>query len=199
MIGKRFGRLVCVEQVASHVSSTTKKKNNKYKCVCDCGNTKEVIGTSLRAGRTQSCGCIRKDITKHGFGRRANRGGTYSSWAQMLSRCRNSKVPGYKHYGGRGITVCERWNSFMLFLEDMGERPSGCSIDRIDVNSGYSPENCRWATRQEQALNTRRSRILHVSGVSMTAKEWANITGVKYPTLITRLHRGWPPEKAITP
>ncbi|ELY4860720.1 hypothetical protein SM110_004493 [Cronobacter sakazakii] len=115
----------------------------------------------------------------------------------MKSRCNNPKTPEYKNYGGRGISVCERWNSFDLFLEDMGERPGGCSIDRIDVNGNYCKENCRWATDREQKLNTRRTRNLTAYGKTMSMKAWSEETGLPYSTIKARLLRGKTTEEAL--
>ncbi len=116
----------------------------------------------------------------------------------MLSRCRNPNSDGYREYGGRGITVCERWLSFENFLADMGERPPDTTIDRIDNDSGYEPDNCRWATRAQQANNTRRTRILDVGGERLTVPEWSARTGIPIQIIHGRLHIGWTPERAVS-
>jgi hypothetical protein len=151
--GGRFGRLlvICREGKAIPV---------KFKCICDCGKTVVVNSVSLRNGDTRSCGCIRsekmaKEKTKHGQYDTP----TYHSWSSMLNRCKCKKHKQYKDYGGRGISVCSRWRgSFEAFLSDMGERPGGKTLDRIDSDGNYEPTNCKWSTRQEQNRNKRTSR-----------------------------------------
>jgi len=137
-----------------------------YFCRCDCGTEREVGRYLLTSGRSKSCGCLQKEVAKEGVIQRCTTHGhtgskTYNSWAGMVQRCTNPNSTKYADYGGRGITVCERWkNSFGDFLADMGERPNGLSIERVDNDKGYSPENCVWADNFAQARNTRRtSRI----------------------------------------
>ena len=127
---------------------------------------------------------------------------TYRVWQNMKTRCSNKKVRSYKQYGNRGITVCSEWDSFKTFFDDMGERPEGLTLDRIDNSLGYSKINCKWSTPKEQALNTRnieRADKFSFNGETHTVREWAEIIGVKRKTLGMRLQRyGWSVEKALT-
>lgn len=160
--GMRFGRLV-----VSGRSGRSLNKAIRWLCHCDCGGSIETESGALRYGRTSSCGCLRREVgrarrlaeTKHGHTRDRKPSGTWRSWMSMTDRCRNPRATGYARYGGRGIAVCERWLSFENFLADMGQRPDGTSIDRIDVNGHYEPGNCRWATRKEQGRNTRAVKL----------------------------------------
>lgn len=159
LIKKRFGMLT-VESVEENRS---KKRSILWVCKCDCGNKIIVESTALKNGKTQSCGCLqRKNISdrnmKHGHSSKGKLSPTYISWASMLTRCNNENATNYRHYGGRKILVCDRWKVFENFLQDMGERPEKTSIDRINVNGNYEPNNCRWATQLTQNLNKRKSK-----------------------------------------
>jgi len=122
----------------------------------------------------------------------------YQAWVNMRMRCSNRNRPDFSQYGGRGITVCDRWkNSFANFLNDMGERPEGMSLDRIDNELGYSPENCRWATKDQQMQNTRATRLIEFGGLRMGMTAWARRLGINKESLRIRLQR-WPIEKALT-
>lgn len=128
----------------------------------------------------------------------AKRTATYRSWVNMLTRCRNPKATQYAGYGGRGIRVCERWLVYENFLADMGEQPTGHTIERIDNEGHYEPGNCRWATREEQANNRRSSRVLEHGGRRETIARWARLSGIDARTIFQRLRRGWPVHRALT-
>lgn len=160
LVGQKFSRLTVTER--STVNAGIKAH---WHCVCDCGKTSIVATSDLKSGHTKSCGCLNDEVRKtkpikHGF----NRTPTHVSWLAMLARCSNSNLKSYKNYGGRGITVCARWSSFENFLADIGERPHGRSIDRIDVNGNYEPGNCRWATASEQRRNQRPRAAAAIGG-----------------------------------
>lgn len=124
---------------------------------------------------------------------------TLNTWSNMIGRCTNQNRPDYAYYGGRGITVCERWReSFGAFLSDMGVKPPGTSLDRIDNAKGYGPDNCRWATRHEQMQNTRGTRLIEFNGQTMGLNAWARSLGINKQSLADRLKRGWPLERALT-
>jgi hypothetical protein len=192
--GQKFGRLTAISRV-----DEGKDARKKWKCHCECGNTKIVLTRSLRSGATQSCGCLHRDkITKHGQGSYGRtRTITYESWMAMRRRCRTT---GKKYYSDKGIKVCPRWDlSFSNFMEDMGERPSKeYTIDRIDSCGNYTPENCRWATRTEQARNTSGNRAIEFNGQSKCIAEWCEIFGISHATICSRLKAGMLPEKIFS-
>lgn len=193
--GQRFGRLavICRNGLIGNAVA--------WLCKCDCGNESKHPGIALRSGHVKSCGCLKIDTlksgtnTKHGMGRTP----TYATWSGMKTRCYNTQNDAYKSYGERGITVCDRWlESFSAFLNDMGERPKGKSLDRINNDGPYSPENCRWATRTQQSNNTRRNVRILFNGREMTVSEWAKSLGVSREMLANRLSRGWPISRTFT-
>lgn len=198
--GLRFGRLV----VASRLPS----KNGRavWSCECDCGGSVSVLGKDLRSGNTQSCGCLLRTArlvagranARHGKAK--DKGKTYRVWCGMRDRCNNPLHKSWRYYGGRGIKVCERWNSFGNFLADMGEAPIGLTIERIDTNGNYEPTNCRWATVVEQARNRRSVVRIFAFGESKLACEWAEDFRCAVPltALEKRISAGWHPERAIS-
>ena len=171
------------------------RRQSFWTCLCKCGSITTVRGNNLRHGAVKSCGCLR-----------SNQGGghetpEYDSWRNMKARCYSPRYHGYHLYGGRGITICERWRtSFVNFLADMGPKPfPEATIDRYpDQNGPYSPENCRWATRLEQGQNTRKVRLLTYNGETMCLRAWARRLGITHRTLTLRINRGLPPEKVFS-
>ena len=193
---KRFGKLF----VKSFVGIVGNNPHNKWLCLCDCGKEVMVSGANLRSGVTKSCNCLQKETVsivnkKHGASIVETK--EYRAWMGLRKRCNNPNSLDYSQYGGRGITVCERWDSFENFLSDMGVAPNGHSIDRIDVNKGYSPENCRWADAKTQARNKTNSRFLSVNGMIKTLAEWAEISNTSRSNIHKRIVRGWSTEQAI--
>lgn len=196
--GERFGRLVVVELVGR-----TTNRRLVWSAVCDCGNSIEVAGTYLLSGESRSCGCLQRDIARRAGDRTRthslSRTSTYSIWDSMRARCNNPQRTDYPRYGGRGIKVCERWNtSFDSFLADMGVRPPGMSLDRFPNQDGnYEPGNCRWATVRQQARNHSGNRLITANGVTRCLIEWSEVTGLRCKTITDRLARGWTADDAI--
>lgn len=185
---RKYGKLIVIKR--------SKKRPTHWVCLCDCGNSTEVHGGHLRHGHTTSCGCYKREV-----GRTHGMSGTpeYITWENIVQRTTNPNHPQFKYWGGRGITMCDRWlNSFENFYDDMGDKPNNLTIDRIDNNKGYYPENCRWATMKEQNLNTRRTTKITYNNITMSKSEWANYLGIKYITVCSRFSRGWSIEKALS-
>lgn len=201
LTGQIFGRLRVLG-----AEGVGQDRQYYWRCACSCGKTVVVSGHNLRRGQTRSCTCFQKDrvremFTVHGHARVGPKISEYGIWCSMKRRCLNSNEDQFKDYGGRGITICERWlNSFENFLADMGRRPSKRhTIDRINNDGNYEPGNCRWATRLEQNNNARSNiRITH-NGKTQTVAQWAREFGIKYKTLLTRIHNGVSIELALIP
>lgn len=196
--GQRYGRLMVISQAASAISSSGKTRR-RWLCRCDCGNEAIVRQGDLRSGNTQSCGCLYR-LTRpfwfltHGESKTQ----IYKAWSTMKERCYNPHNEKYPDYGGRGITVCDRWRkSFLAFIADMGPRPPGKSIDRIDNNGNYEPGNCRWATRAVQAANRRNNVIVEWRGEKMILRDAINLAGLPRKAVEHRLRRGWPLDQAL--
>jgi hypothetical protein len=203
LCGQRFGRLLVLARAPN------RGRRVSWCCRCDCGKTITVTTLHLRGGDTQSCGCRAADVSRANIqiAHAANTahghcvGGytpTYRSWANMRSRCENSGVKEYADYGGRGIRVCTRWQSFENFLLDMGERPADLTLDRVDNNGNYEPRNCRWATRRTQQNNRRRNSRLTFAGETLSLSEWSRRTSIPLSTLRGRLRLRWTAEQALS-
>ena len=194
LTGRVFCRLTVLEY-SGKVNGRT-----HWLCRCDCGNTSIIETVCLSSGNTSSCGCLKKDIL---LARNVKHGGTgskeYRAWQKMRERCSNPHAAHYECYGGRGIMVCDRWQSFENFLADMGPKPSPKhSIDRIDNNGNYEAGNCRWATNYEQSTNTRRTILVEVDGQKVCLKEAARRNGLNYGTVRDRIANGWSIVDALT-
>lgn len=194
--GQRYQKLVVIEWAGWRQYSNGREST--WLCQCDCGKQAVVPQRNLAGGNTKSCGCI---IGKH----KRTHGGTgtpeFRVWDAMRRRCSDTSHPSYPDYGGRGISVCERWQDFANFLADVGPRPSADhSIDRYPNNDGnYEPGNVRWATRVEQSNNRRSSRLIEFGGESLTLAQWERRVGLKPGMLFRRLEAGWSIEKALSP
>ena len=197
--GKRFGKLTVIEK-----HSQDKWGGWNWLCRCDCGNETVVSGGHLRVMKTKSCGCSRKESKN--FSHKMTGSRIYSIWQAMKNRCYYEKSKAFKHYGGRGIKVCDEWkNSFISFYEwsmkngyDENAERGQCTIDRIDVNGNYEPNNCRWATIKQQANNTRRNHFIEYNGKTQTVSQWANELGVEPDSIFNRLQKGFTEEEALT-
>lgn len=193
--GTRVGRLTVIEMVTGGNANT-----RKYRCVCDCGGEKITSEDNLRRGHTRSCGCLRYG---HGGSKKKNiflgsDSKLYRTWDGIKSRCFNQNNHNYHNYGGRGITMCNEWkndyNTFKQWALENGYDETGgrnCSIERININGNYGPDNCKWATAKEQGNNRRTNTIIVYNGVKYTLSQLADKAGLNYSTFISRYSRGW--------
>jgi hypothetical protein len=192
---QRFHRLLVLR-----FSHKTKTNMMYWLCKCDCGKEKTIASSCLKAGTTKSCGCFRSEYMArskllHGLSKTTE----YRSWVEMIKRCTDRKNHAYSDYGGRGITVCERWLKIENFLTDMGKKPeSHYSIERIDNNGVYEPSNCKWATPKEQSCNRRSNIYLTHNGEELTISQWESKLGFNKDVVRKRLRRGWSIGKALT-
>ena len=201
LTGKRFGRLTVISRAEN------KGKHLMWNCICDCGNTKTARGETLKSGETKSCGCLLSESTRnrmktHGFGFE-NR--LYRIWSNMKGRCYSKTSSVYNIYGARGITVCDEWkNDFLAFRKwalangyDENAKRMDCTLDRINVDGNYCPENCRWVDIKTQANNRRTNVFITYNEETHTISEWAEITGIKPFTLASRKRKGWSDKDCI--
>lgn len=191
LTGLRFGRLLVIRRAENDIAGRT-----MWLCKCDCGNEKIVYGSHLKNG-VKSCGCYRKEktTTHGGKGTRVHR-----IWENMKARCYNHNNTAYRRYGGRGIAICAEWKTFDKFRD--WAMSSGYSdeltIDRIDPDGNYCPENCRWVTNKVQQNNLTTNHMLQYNGLNLSIAQWAEKCGIPYTTLLGRISRGWSVEKALT-
>lgn len=190
--GQRFGMLVVRRRMGAMGDAIG------WLCLCECGGEVTETTARLTSGRRRSCGCLKHAAKKHGQARSGKaRTGAYHTWASMMGRCYRPSAGGYRFYGARGIQVCERWHSFQNFASDMGDRPYGATLDRIDPNCNYEQSNCRWASRLEQSRNTRRNVVIEFQGKSRCASEWAALLDVSVTTIYSRINAGLPTERVL--
>ena len=199
LTGRTFGRLTVIER--AELALGERPRFARWRCRCECGAATVVRAAELRGGSTRSCGCLMRDVCSakartHGESKCAPE---YKSWSSIKARCYRSNHVYFKHYGGRGILMCDRWrDSYEAFLEDMGRKPSPKhSVDRIDNDGNYEPGNCKWSTMKEQSRNTRHNSLLTIKGRTMSAIEWAEEVGINYNTLQRRVRAGWPHDEAV--
>lgn len=188
LTGKTFNRLTVLGEDASRPTS-------HWRCMCACGKITVCAGRNLKTGTTKSCGCLRAELaternTTHGYSFRNQHSDTYKVWAGMRKRCNTPSCMAYPYYGGRGIKVCAQWDCFENFLADMGEKPQGMSIDRINGDGDYTKDNCQWAEKSDQIKNRSSTRYVEAHGKRMTISEWSTETGLTYYTIYLRLRRG---------
>lgn len=193
LTGKKFGKLTVIKYVF-----TNKNKKRCWLCKCDCGNEKIIPATLLVQQKVKSCGCLRKNYFDKKHGLRNSR--LYNIWCNMKSRCNNAKNPCYKNYGGRGITICEEWKEFLPFYNwaMANGYKDNLTIDRINNDGNYCPENCRWTTWETQFNNRSDCHYISYNGITKTFTEWCKTIGISREGLKQRFSLGWSIEKALT-
>lgn len=192
--GRSFGAWLVLSYAGTDGSGAT------WMCVCECGTERSVKASSLLGGRSTACGCTRdvaKWATHHGHQRGGKQSPTYQTWRAMLRRCSDPGHPSYLNYGGRGVGVCDEWKTFERFLSDMGERPEGTWLDRIDCDGDYCKSNCRWLSTKLQGSNRRNNVFYEMDGKRLTVPQWAELLGAKEGTIRARLRRGKSIEEAL--
>lgn len=196
--GLTFGRLLVLGR-----GSGPKGRGTYWLCVCRCGTQKNFRRDGLLSGSSQSCGCLQKDSVRasnyvHGGAVRGTRDRAYGSWKSMMSRCYDPNHEAHGRYAGRGIKVCDRWHDFRNFRVDMGERPLGLTLERVDNDRGYDPGNCEWRTPKEQANNRRDNVLVSFDGKTKTVSAWAAFIGIPRDSLDRRFRNGWSIERSLT-
>lgn len=199
MINKKFGRLTILEELQKR----NKYGKKVYKCVCDCGNIRNVDGHSLRCGNTKSCGCLQHEYAKSG---KANRKHGFAKtrlddiYFEMKRRCYDDRKPKYKDYGARGIRICDEWlndkTKFFDWAMENGYKEN-LTIDRIDIDGNYEPSNCKWSTQKEQANNRRTNINITYKGKTQTVMQWAEELNLNPKPMYKRYHAGWSVEEIL--
>lgn len=190
--GHVYERLTVISRAPNIGNGDT---NARWNCKCRCGKMVVAYGGDLAKGKVKSCGCLNAErIKTHGLSYEP----VHHVWRQMFQRCENPKCPSYKNYGARGITVCDEWRDFAVFIEDMGFPGPLGSIERVDNSKGYSKENCRWATMREQTNNSRRNVRLEFEGQNLTISQWSRRLKISRDAIHGRLRRGWSAEQALS-
>lgn len=197
--GKVYGHLVILRE---GVPAGKDCRTVVCRCLL-CGAEKTKRLRNVKNGHTKSCGCLieksaKERFTTHGHCKGGVTSKTFVAWSHIIQRTTNNKIKNWHRYGGRGIVVCDRWRVFENFLEDMGEKPQGKSIDRIDNNRGYCKENCRWATEAEQANNRSTNHQLTFNGVTKNISEWGLTLGIDQDTISARIRAGWSTDQALS-
>jgi hypothetical protein len=203
-VGKQYSRLTVL--AVYYLDFGYPSKRCFFYCICECGNTAMPDMGAVRSGATQSCGCFLKEqVRKHGFARHKNTEELrlYQIWSGIKQRCLNENQKNYFRYGGKGVAICNEWvESFETFLADMGPRPDKTySIDRIDNSKGYNAENCRWATKVEQAQNTSFNINVTFGSATRSLSYWCTMFAIDHGTVLSRVNRGKPPvsfQEALT-
>lgn len=196
LTGRRFGRLV-VNKLAGKQIPPKGRWYYCWECLCDCGTKTIVSSLCLNNHNTKSCGCLRRENSSNSTHRMSDIP-EYYVWSAMKNRCNNPNDKCYRHYGGRGISVCKKWLKFECFIGDMGRRPGPkYTLERRNNNGNYEPSNCCWATIHQQRRNTRRTHWIIWKGKRMCLQDWCAISGIKNSTFIVRIKRGWSEEKAL--
>jgi len=194
MIGRTFGRLSIISEYPRD-----RHRHRMWMCICSCGVSRPVLQSSLLYGHTKSCGCYGKElalksVTKH----RLSNSRVFKIYHNMINRCNNRKIKNYKNYGGRGITVCDRWKLFENFLADMGHPPEGLTLERRNVNGNYDIDNCYWASKIEQSRNKRDTIWLTYRGDMKPLVVWSEELGINYYTMWNRHKAGWSDDRILT-
>lgn len=194
LTGERFGRLLVLQK-----NGYNKHHQLYWLCECDCGNRKNVLGFVLGRGECQSCGCLHKERMTQIFQTHGKSGSPiYAIWRSMMQRCYDKNSHAYSRYGGRGINVCNKWQTFEGFYEDMGDKPKGKSLERLDNNGDYSPENVIWADIKQQNNNRRTNVFLEHNGKKQTMQQWCDELNLRIGTVWARINRGWDVSRALT-